>query len=94
VRLIELVDYRERVSYKDVWSPSGRGLLRRGVCSKVTFISCTPPCNMPDRIGPFSYAHWACLSVTDLAGKYDIVTGEGFPHRVFLSHHLFKGCYH
>jgi hypothetical protein len=51
-------------------------------CSKVKFISCTP-CHMPDRIGPFSYAHCVCLSVTDLAGKYDIVTGEGFPHRGF-----------
>jgi hypothetical protein len=38
---------------------------------------------MPDRIGPLSYTHWVWLSVTDLAGKYDIITDEGFPHRGF-----------
>jgi hypothetical protein len=40
---------------------------------------------MPDRIGPFAYAHWVWLPVADLASKYDIVTGEGFPHKVFFS---------
>jgi hypothetical protein len=62
-------------------------------CSKVKLFR-TPPCHMPDRIGPLSYAHWVWLHVTDLARKYDIVAGEGFPHRGFLSHHLYKGCYH
>jgi hypothetical protein len=38
---------------------------------------------MPDRIGPLSYTHRVCLSFTDLAGKYDIVTGEGFPKGFF-----------
>jgi hypothetical protein len=40
---------------------------------------------MPDRNGPLAYAHWVWLPVADLASKYDIVTGEGFPHRGFIS---------
>jgi hypothetical protein len=62
--------------------PLGRGLLRRGVCSKLKCISYTP-CHMPDRIGPLAYAHWVWLLVADLASKYDIVPGEGFPHSGF-----------
>jgi hypothetical protein len=56
-------------------------------CSKVKFISYTP-CHMHDRIGPLSYGHWVWLPIADLANKYDIVTGEGFPHRgcSFSSH--------
>jgi hypothetical protein len=38
---------------------------------------------MPDRICPLAHAHWVWLPVTDLASKYDIVTGEGFPHTGF-----------
>jgi hypothetical protein len=56
--------------------------VHRATCSIVKFISLTP-CHIRDRIGPLYYTHWVCLSVTDLAGKYDIVTGEGFPHRGF-----------
>jgi hypothetical protein len=51
----------------------------------------TPPCPRPDRIGPLAYAHWVWLPIADLASKYDVVTGEGFPHRGFLPHHLYKG---
>jgi hypothetical protein len=38
---------------------------------------------MPDRIGSLADAHWVWLPVADLASKYDIVTGEGFPFRGF-----------
>jgi RNase H-like domain found in reverse transcriptase len=43
----------------------------------------TPPCPRPDRIVPLDYAHWILFPTADLASKYDVVTGEGFPHRGF-----------